>query len=271
MTEEAIALGAGAHALFTARAHGNVSSVSGEQHEQGAHARERLREQLGVERLVRGYQVHGAVVGRIHADPSEPGTQNGLHREGLLLQDRARSESGLQQSRVGAPSANPTPPHPNPALASPGQPSFRADGHAVAAPGIAAMVLVADCVPVVLGARGAVAALHAGWRGLEAGVLEEGMRALRDVGGEGLVTAVIGPCAGPCCYEVGEEVHAALGSFPAQRRPIDLRAVARRRLLTAGADRVEDLSVCTICDERYFSHRREGARAGRQAALAWLS
>jgi polyphenol oxidase len=159
---------------------------------------------------------------------------------------------------------------PNDTLAP--QPAFRADGHAVAAPGIAAMVLIADCVPVVLAARGAVAALHAGWRGLVAGVLEEGMRAIRDVGGGGPVHAVVGPCAGACCYEVGEEVHAAFGRT--QRgggAHIDLRAIAHERLLGAGAAKVSDVQACTICDERYFSHRREAARAGRQAALAWLA
>ena len=59
--------------------------------------------------------------------------------------------------------------------------------------------------------------VHAGWRGLAAGVLEEGVRALRELGGEGEIVAVIGPGAGPCCYEVGEEVHAAFGGRPPQR------------------------------------------------------
>jgi len=53
--------------------------------------------------------------------------------------------------------------------------------------------------------------VHAGWRGLAAGVLEEGVRALRELGGDGDLVAVIGPGAGPCCYEVGEEVHTAFG------------------------------------------------------------
>jgi YfiH family protein len=151
-----------------------------------------------------------------------------------------------------------------------------ADGHATALRGVGAMVLVADCLPVVLGSKGAVAALHAGWRGLAAGVLEEGVRALRELGGEGPISAVIGPGAGPCCYEVGEEVHAAFGegSAPGRRGParnLDLPGLARGRLEAAGVARVEDVGVCTICDERLFSHRREGARAGRQAGVVWLS
>lgn len=147
-----------------------------------------------------------------------------------------------------------------------------ADGAATALARVGVMALVADCVPVAIGAPGAVAMVHAGWRGLAAGVLEEGVRALRDVAGAaGELRAVIGPCAGACCYEVGAEVHAALGR-PAQRNAkIDLRAIARERLRGAGVDEVRDLGGCTICDERFFSHRREGARAGRQAGVAWLS
>ena len=150
-----------------------------------------------------------------------------------------------------------------------------ADGHATALRGVGAMVLVADCLPVVLGSEGAVAALHAGWRGLAAGVLEEGVRALRELGGEGDVTAVVGPGAGPCCYEVGEEVHAAFADPSGltrrrEGRNIDLPGLARERLEAAGVAHIKDVSVCTVCDERYFSHRREGLRAGRQVGVAWL-
>ena len=82
-----------------------------------------------------------------------------------------------------------------------------ADGHATALPELGTMVLVADCLPVILGSEGAVAAVHAGWRGLAGGVLEEGVRAVRELGGSGEIVAVIGPGARGCCYEVGEEVH----------------------------------------------------------------
>jgi YfiH family protein len=146
-----------------------------------------------------------------------------------------------------------------------------ADGQATSLPLNAAMVLSADCMPVALGAIGAIAMVHAGWRGLAAGVLEEGARAVRELGGGDRLAAVIGPCAGACCYEVGPEVQLALGEEGAARGHIDLRAIARRRLLAAGVTAIEDVSACTICDTRFFSHRREGARAGRQAGVAWLS
>jgi YfiH family protein len=146
-----------------------------------------------------------------------------------------------------------------------------ADGHATSLPGLGMMVLTADCLPVALGSPGAVAMLHAGWRGLAAGVLEEGVRALGDLGGPGEIVAVVGPGAGACCYEVGPEVHARFGGTGSTARPIDLRAIAAERLRAAGVAEVRDVAACTICDERFFSHRREGAWAGRQAGVAWLS
>jgi YfiH family protein len=145
-----------------------------------------------------------------------------------------------------------------------------ADGHATALRGVGTMVLVADCLPVVIGSEGAVAALHAGWRGLAGGVLEEGVRAVRELGGRGELVAVVGPGARGCCYEVGEEVHGVFGNAHRDGRNLDLAAVARDRLKAAGVMRVEDVGVCTICDERLFSHRREGLQAGRQAGIAWL-
>jgi hypothetical protein len=241
MDELAFDLPGGAHALFTTRAHGNLSSVGGDGAEHGLHAREQLRMRLGLGRLVRGYQVHGTTVQRVHA--------GGEGRE-------VRGEVGT-------------------AVDTETQPHVEADGQATALPGLGTTVLTADCLPVALCANGAVATVHAGWRGLAAGVLEEGVRAVREMGGDGDLVAVIGPGAGPCCYEVGEEVHTAFGGVhgigsPPSRR-IDLKAIARDRLLAAGVCEVRDVAACTICDERFFSHRREGARAGRQGGVAWLS
>jgi YfiH family protein len=220
----------GGHTLFTARVDGNLSSIGGAEAELGEAARERLRTQLGLRRLVRGYQVHGTAVlcSRTDAD--------------LPAQDSATA-----------------------------QPPVEADGQATAVVGLGAMVLTADCLPVALGSEGAVAMVHAGWRGLAAGILEEGVRAIRELGGDGEIAAIVGPGAGPCCYEVGEEVHAAFGDAHRAGRNIDLKAIAHERLLAAGVADVQDVATCTICDERFFSHRREGARAGRQGGVAWLS
>ena len=145
-----------------------------------------------------------------------------------------------------------------------------ADGQATAARALGVMVLAADCLPVALAAPRAVAMLHAGWRGLGAGVLEQGVATLRTLS-DGPVEAVLGPCAGPCCYEVGPEVHGALATRQAGHANVDLRLIARARLQAAGIAAVRSVGGCTICDERFFSHRREGTAAGRQAGVAWLS
>jgi polyphenol oxidase len=154
----------------------------------------------------------------------------------------------------------------------PGRPVSDEDGQATALEGHPALVFVADCLPVLLAAEGAVAAVHAGWRGLAGGVIAEGVAALRDVGGRGPVTALIGPGARGCCYEAGEEVHAAFAGDGARlgERNLDLALVARRRLEAAGAGAVHDVGLCTICHPRlFFSHRRDQGVTGRQAGVAW--
>jgi YfiH family protein len=149
-----------------------------------------------------------------------------------------------------------------------------ADGQATALRGVAPIVLVADCLPIALAAPGAVAMLHAGWRGLAAGVVEAGVAAVGELAGRPPAAAAIGPGAGPCCYEVGEEVHAALGGEGrAGTRNLDLKALARARLERAGVAEVHDAALCTICADAtlFFSHRRDGGVTGRQAGVAWLS
>jgi YfiH family protein len=143
-----------------------------------------------------------------------------------------------------------------------------ADGQVTAEHGVAAMALVADCLPIALVAPEGVAMLHAGWRGLAGGVIDNGVARLRSLGAERIVAA-IGPGAGPCCYEVGEEVHAAFGT---SGRTVDLKAIARERLEAAGVQHVHDCGLCTMHDpERFFSHRRDGGVTGRQAGIAWRS
>lgn len=157
-----------------------------------------------------------------------------------------------------------------------------ADGQAVSIREAAGVVLTADCLPVVVAGAGAVAVLHAGWRGLADGVLETGVRALRELREDGPLTAAIGPAAGGCCYEVGPDVRAAFaadGVLAAEgRHHIDLPAVAARRLHAAGVGTVHSCGLCTMCamdpatgGRRFFSHRADGGVTGRQAAIAWLS
>jgi polyphenol oxidase len=158
--------------------------------------------------------------------------------------------------------------------APPTGPLPEADGQAVAAPGLAAMVLTADCLAIAVAGGGAAAILHAGWRGLAEGVIGAGVDAVRELGAGGRLEAVIGPGAGPCCYEVGEEVRATFASYgPAatRGRNLDLKAIARIQLERVGVDAVEDLGLCTICSEDFFSHRRDRGITGRQAGIVWLT
>jgi YfiH family protein len=157
------------------------------------------------------------------------------------------------------------------------------DGQATALIGHPALVFTADCLPVLLAAersgdersargRSAVAAIHAGWRGLSAGILEEGVRALRELGADGPVHGLVGPGARGCCYEVGEEVHEAFAGYDARvgERNLDLAAVACAKLDEAGAEAVHDVGLCTICEpELFFSHRRDNGVTGRQAGVVW--
>jgi polyphenol oxidase len=138
-----------------------------------------------------------------------------------------------------------------------------ADGQVISGRGVAAVVLVADCLPVALAGQQRVGVVHAGWRGLAAGVLEAGVEAT------GAVCAAIGPGIGPCCYEVGDDVRAVFGT---SERTLDLKAIARGRLEAAGVRDIHDCGLCTSCDaERFFSHRRDRGVTGRQAGLAWRS
>jgi len=155
----------------------------------------------------------------------------------------------------------------------PGRPPLEADGQATATEGIAPIVLTADCLPVAVAGGGAAAILHAGWRGLASGILEEGVRAVRELGSGGPLEAVIGPGAGACCYEVGEEVHARFASYGpgAKRGPnLDMKRIARVHLARCGVGAVGDVGICTICSEDFFSHRRDRGLTGRQAGVVWL-
>jgi len=142
------------------------------------------------------------------------------------------------------------------------------DGHAIVDRELAALVFVADCLPVALVGPGGVAMLHCGWRGLAAGVISRG------AGAVGATHAAIGPGIGSCCYEVGEEVlvaFAPLGAGVSSGRMLDLPEVARRLLRDSGVQSIESAGLCTSCEgELFFSHRRDAGRTGRQAGIAWL-
>jgi polyphenol oxidase len=156
-----------------------------------------------------------------------------------------------------------------------------ADASVTSIPGTVLAILTADCLPVVFAADDGseVAAAHAGWPGLSAGMLEATVAAMRTPAER--LLAWIGPAAGPQRYEIGVEVrdrflaqdaHAHTAFVPT--RPghwrVDLFAIARMRLAHVGVTRVHGGGVCTISDpQRFYSHRRD-ARTGRMATLVWF-
>jgi len=158
-------------------------------------------------------------------------------------------------------------------------PVGRADALVSAARGVVLAIRIADCVPVLLASPGAVAAAHAGWRGTAAGVVPAAVHALREVGGSGPVVAAIGPSIAGRDYEVGPEVVEALvaaggdpaafvvGTSDAGRPLVDVATVVSGQLHALGVDVVDRHDGSTFADRGYWSHRRDGQGAGRQAAL----
>lgn len=147
--------------------------------------------------------------------------------------------------------------------------------------GLAALLLFADCVPVVLCGEVDMAVAHAGWRGILGGVIQQAGRAMMSAP----ATAFVGPSIGPCCFTVGDDV----GSLFAERygpevvlQPgssrgsmrVDLWAAAEKALVESGIDRAQVINprICTACNvDLFFSYRREGPAAGRQGCLAWTA
>ena len=160
-------------------------------------------------------------------------------------------------------------------IVTPGTVYDHCDGLWSDTPGQAMLLVTADCVPVAIARTDgapAVAVLHVGWRGLLAGVVAEGVRTL----GTGGLAAALGPAIGPCCYEVGEEVatpfREAFGDDVVRDRRLDLWTCVDRALRAAGCMHVDRLGDCTSCNgDRFFSHRRDGARTGRQGVIAYVA
>jgi YfiH family protein len=161
-------------------------------------------------------------------------------------------------------------------IVTPGTQFDRCDGLWSEEPGQAMMLLTADCLPVALardsgGRRPGLAILHVGWRGLLAGIVTAGARAL----GGGKLAAAVGPGIGPCCYEIGPEVaepfRSAYGDDVLVDGRLDLWTAAERALRQAGCDEVERTDLCTYCHpELFFSHRRDHGLTGRQGVVAYI-
>lgn len=143
--------------------------------------------------------------------------------------------------------------------------------------GLALAVASADCVPVLLGGVEEIAAIHAGWRGIAAGVVEKTVARLREA--PETLTAWIGPAIGACCYEVGYEVVARVAAAsspevvipgPRGRPHLNLPGAVKRQLQVLGVTDVRLLLRCTACDARtLWSFRRDGEKTGSNLAFIW--
>ena len=155
-------------------------------------------------------------------------------------------------------------------------------------PGTGVGVHTADCVPILLAHRKIpiAAAVHAGWRGLTAGIVGETVRVLAARFGEAVVggiVAVAGPCARGCCYEIGEESAEALRGLPGEADHLrkakahgkwtaDLQGIALAGLRDAGIPpgQMEAAGPCTICSPRFHSFRREKSTTKRQLSFLYI-
>jgi YfiH family protein len=168
---------------------------------------------------------------------------------------------------------------------------LKVDGHITREHDLAALVLVADCLPVAIAGGGSLAMLHCGWRGLAGGLIgkaaermcppEKRARPLQAGDTPSAASpsgdafgAAIGPGIGACCYEVGDDVLDAFAAFDdvTDGRMLNLRAIAEQQLRAAGIERVEHVDYCTSCNpDLFFSHRRDDGVTGRQGGMAWLT
>ena len=151
------------------------------------------------------------------------------------------------------------------------RPGPAGDGDAVvtSTPRLPVCVSTADCVPVILHGARSAAAVHAGWRGIGAGVVAATVHRMTERGDPPL-RAAIGPAVGPCCYEVSEDVADLFSDYVAETSwgttSVDLPAAV---LAQIGGIRVWRSSRCTFTDEDLHSHRRDRTTQ-RQVAVAWL-
>jgi len=138
-------------------------------------------------------------------------------------------------------------------------------------------VMTADCAPVAIVGEVSVAVVHAGWRGLLAGIVNSAVTKLRECG-ETDLKAVLGPCIHPAYYEFGDLELKLLtdrfgdlvaGVSKSRKRALDLPAAVRAALIEEGISDLTDVGICTAASEDYFSYRRDGV-TGRQVLLAVL-
>ena len=154
------------------------------------------------------------------------------------------------------------------------------DGFVTRVQGVAVSVMVADCAAILLADRRnrVVGALHAGWRGTVAGIIQNGVEAMCSLGADVRhIEAYIGPCISQACFELGEEVASQFPDRYVDRSGVkphaDIRAWLRDQLIGEGvaSEHIEVDASCTFADEgRFYSYRRQGPASGRMMAIVWM-
>jgi YfiH family protein len=201
--------------------------------------------------------------------PSEPCWLQQVHGTRVVTLDTAltRDDDSLRNHDATEPGADPREP--------------QADAAITRSPGVVLAIQTADCLPVLFAAYDAceIAAAHAGWRGLAAGVLENTLAAMHTPPSH--ILAWLGPAIGAESYEVGDEVReafvahdpAAASAFVATRSghwSCDLYELARQRLRRAAVPCIAGGGFDTFSDPRLHSYRRDGGHSGRMVSLAWM-
>ena len=264
----------GVRAAFTLRTGGvsvapydslNLGAGIGDSPEAVAENRRRVRERLRL--------------------PAEPVWLEQVHGVGVVELGIGAGAEGPAAAGVGVISGAAGPPAPTVAMSADRLDSAvrppTGDASVARAAGNVCAIRVADCMPVLFAARdgSAVAAAHAGWRGLAGGVLEATVRRLGVPASQ--LIAWMGPAIGPAHFEVGDEVRAAFTATDAdaasafvanarERWQCDLYTLARHRLTAIGVSGIYGGGWCTFAEsERFFSYRRNG-QCGRMAALIWI-
>lgn len=136
-------------------------------------------------------------------------------------------------------------------------------------------VKTADCAPVIIKAKDVSCILHCGWRGIAAGFVQKALSSISKISSLDGVIICVGPCAEECCYEVGKEVIAQIGPCAAVSKRGGRESLSlSQTILNMVSDFLPYRSytfyrsgICTICDERFFSYRREGKQTGRNLAF----
>ena len=149
------------------------------------------------------------------------------------------------------------------------EPAPKCDGFVTDRPGIGLGIMSADCFGVLLyDPKGVIAAVHAGRAGATLGIVTEAIKKMHALGAK-RISAVISPGIHRCCYEISEDLAKTYDPKYLQGRHLDIKALLYDQLRAENVESITDFAICTACDRRYYSYRRDG-QTGRFASIIWM-